>query len=211
VSDRPLTTAQARALAAPARQVIVAYLAAATRPASIAELTAHLGVTHNAVRNHLAQLVDAGLVSEEREARPTPGRPRLVYQLRADAPAGIDQPYRRLAILLATAFASGDDPIDVGRRAAVLVPVDNGADPVDALAERLTADGFEPTVRRRGSRAELVLQRCPYADAAAADPAAVCQLHLGLTEAAANAIGDVHVERLVPKDPYHAGCVAAAR
>jgi predicted ArsR family transcriptional regulator len=206
-----LTTAQARALGAPSRRVIVAYLTDHAGPVTVAELTSHLGLNHNAVRKHLSQLVAAGLVSEERERRDTPGRPRLVYQLRTDAPAGADQPYRQLAVLLATALATGDDPADVGRRAPVPAVVSAAGDSVDALAARFAADGFAPSVRRRGARAQVVLQHCPYADAAAANPSAVCRLHLGLAEAAADTIGGVTIDRLVPKDPHRAGCVVAVR
>lgn len=211
MSGASLSTAQARALGAPTRQAIVAYLADAGRPVAVAELTDHLGLNHNAIRKHLACLVEADLVAEEREPRSAPGRPRLVYQLRADAPTGVDQPYRRLAVLLATVLATADDPVGVGRRAAVPLTADRVEDGIDALAERFAADGFDPSVRRRGSRTELVLQRCPYADAAAANPAVVCQLHLGLTEAAAEAIGDVRIDRLLAKEPHRAGCVVVVR
>jgi predicted ArsR family transcriptional regulator len=196
------TAVEAKALAAPARQAILAHLAAAGGPVTVAELTDLLGVNHNAVRKHLAQLVAAGLVREEHEARETPGRPRLLYRAvpRRD-------PYRDLAVLLATTLATGRDPADVGRAAA---PVDIEAagdgDPVDALAARFAADGFEPTVRRRGRRAEVVLGCCPFADAAAANPEVVCQLHLGLAEGAASRIGGVHIEALSPRDPRRAGC-----
>jgi predicted ArsR family transcriptional regulator len=210
VTTAGLTTAQARALGAPTRQAIVAYLGDAARPVSVAELTTHLGLNHNAVRKHLAQLVAAGLITEQREARTTPGRPRLVYRLRADAAAGADQPYRRLAVLLATTLATGDEPVAVGRRAAVARPVGPGADPIDALAAQLAADGFDPEVRR-GRQTEVALQRCPYADAAAANPFAVCQLHLGMAQATAAAVGGVTVDDLVPKDPYRAGCLLHVR
>jgi predicted ArsR family transcriptional regulator len=210
LTTSPLTIAQARAMGGPTRQKIVAYLADAGRPATIPDLTAHLSINHNAVRKHLAQLVDAGLVRETREKRAAPGRPRLLYELRADAPAGVDQPYRRLAVLLATALATGEDPADVGRRAAVAPPA-AGLDGVAALAQQFAGDGFDPVVERQGGRVALVLQRCPYADAAAANPAAVCRLHRGLAEGVAEAVGNVIVEDLVAKDPHRAGCVVAVR
>lgn len=208
MNDGALTTEQARALGAPRRQAIVTYLAEADRPVTVAELTDHLGCNHNAVRKHLAQLVDAGLVVEAREARVTPGRPKLLYRLAPDAATGVDLPYRRLAVLLATALATGDDPAEVGRRAMVPVgSVANEAEtPIDALAEYFAAEGFDPAVRRRGRRTELVLQHCPFAAAAEANPAGVCRLHLGLAEGAVDAIGGLAVDGLVPKDPRQAGC-----
>jgi predicted ArsR family transcriptional regulator len=137
----------------------------------------------------------------------TPGRPRLLYRLAPGSPGGIDQPYRRLAVLLATALASGRDPAVVGREAGTgtSVPV-AGVEPVEALAAQFAAEGFEPSVRRRGQRAEIVLGECPFVDAAVANPTAVCRLHLGLAEAAADALGGVHVEGLDAEDPRRAGC-----
>ena len=207
MNDTSLTTAQARALGAPTRRTILAQLTDANEPVSVAALTAALGLHHNAVRKHLAQLVDAGLVLETREARDTPGRPRLLYQLVPARPA----PYERLAVLLATALRAGADPAAVGRDAAIQ-PVDSEThqSPLDALAAQLEADGFEPVVRQRGrTKTDIVLQHCPYAAAASANPDAVCRLHLGLAEGAADAIGGLRVERLVPKDPQRAGCRVA--
>lgn len=207
MTDAPLTAEQARALGAPTRRAMLALLAEAGEPVGVARLTESLGLNHNAVRNHLARLVEAGLVLEETEARATPGRPRLLYRLAPDSPGGVDQPYRRLAVLLATALASGDDPATVGRQSASNTAVrDSGVPPVDALVSRFAAEGFEPTVRRRGRRADIVLGHCPFADAAMANPAAVCRLHLGLAEGAAEAIGGVHVDGLAAKDPRRAGC-----
>lgn len=205
--SRPsISTAQARALGAPTRQAIVGFLAAADEPVTIAELTDHLGLNHNAVRKHLTQLTDAGLVIEEREARSTPGRPRLLYRLDPSAPAAAGGAYERLAVLLAEALRSGDDPSAVGRRAARAATVPIAAQPLDALTARFEADGFEPTVRGRGRRREVVLGHCPFAAAAEANPEAVCRLHLGLAEGTADGIGGLRVDGLVPKDPWRAGC-----
>ena len=208
MNDATPTAAQARALGAPTRRAILARLATAPEPVPVAALTAHLGLHHNAVRKHLAQLVGAGLVLEEREERRTPGRPRLLYRLPPPAPA----PYERLAVLLATALRTGADPAAVGRDAAVdATPSPVGDSPVSALASRFAADGFDPVVRRRGRKIDIVLQHCPFAAAASANPDAVCRLHLGLTEGAADAIGGLRVDGLMPKDPHRAGCRVSVR
>ena len=206
MSDASLTTVRARALAAPTRRAILAHLAEAQEPLSVAELTARLGLNHNAVRKHLALLATAGLVLEAREARATPGRPRLLYQL----PAARAEPYERLAVLLATAVRTGADPATVGRDAAAQV-VDESAfeSPLDALVATFEADGFDPVVRHRGRKADIVLQQCPYAAAASVNPDAVCRLHLGLAEGTADAIGGVRVDGLTVKDPQRAGCRVA--
>ena len=51
---------QARALGDPTRHSIFQYVADAGHPVGVAELTAHLGLNHNAIRQHLAKLVSAG-------------------------------------------------------------------------------------------------------------------------------------------------------
>lgn len=53
---------------------------------------------------------------------------------------------------------------------------------------------------------EFTLGRCPFAEVAAADPGTICQLHLGLAEGLTEGLGQLTVERLVPKDPHRAGC-----
>jgi predicted ArsR family transcriptional regulator len=53
---------------------------------------------------------------------------------------------------------------------------------------------------------EFTLRRCPFAEVAAADPDTICQLHLGLAEGLAEGLGQLTVDRLVPRDPHRAGC-----
>ena len=65
--------------------------------------------------------------------------------------------------------------------------------------------GFDPEIRRRGKRAEIVLETCPFASAALADPATVCSLHLGLAQGIADGT-DIVVDELVAKDPRRANC-----
>ena len=56
---------QARALGDPTRHELFRYIADAARPVEVAELTEHLGLHHNAIRQHLAKLVEAGLVRKK--------------------------------------------------------------------------------------------------------------------------------------------------
>jgi predicted ArsR family transcriptional regulator len=208
VSDA-VAAAQARALGSPSRRAIVTYLTRSDAPVSVAELTDHLGLNHNAIRKHLAQLVAAELVVEEHERRSTAGRPRLVYRLAPRTAAAGEQSYRRLAVLLAEAMVSGEDPALVGRRAAVASSPAAGG--IDTLAALFAADGFEPTLRSKAGVQQIVLGRCPFADAAAANPEVVCRLHLGLAKGYAQSVGGVRVDELVPRDPYRAGCLVSVR
>ena len=54
---------QAR-LGDPTRHDIFRYVADSDEPIDVAELTAHFGLNHNAIRQHLAKLVEAELVEE---------------------------------------------------------------------------------------------------------------------------------------------------
>lgn len=201
MSDREVL--RARALAAPARRSILTWMGEADDATTVAQLTERLGINHTAVRKHLAVLVAAGLVDESREARTTRGRPQLLYRLAADTPAGEERSYRRVATMLATVLATGDDPVTVGRRAGEGTASAPG---LDGLTARLAIDGFAPTVRKGGAgRTEVVLQTCPFVDAAEANPAVVCALHLGLAEATGETAG-VEVTGLVPRPPRRAGC-----
>ena len=47
----------------------------------MAELTEHFGLNHNAIRQHLAKLVDADLVVEDKAPSTGRGRPRLSYRV----------------------------------------------------------------------------------------------------------------------------------
>lgn len=76
---------QARAIGDPTRYRIFRYVAEAGDPVSVAEITAHVELHHNGVRQHLAKLCDAGLLTEDFAAPAGPGRPALRYRL---APTG---------------------------------------------------------------------------------------------------------------------------
>ena len=112
---------QAKALGDPTRHRLFRYIADAAAPVTVAELTGYAGLNHNAIRQHLAVLKDAGLVTEEAERRDRPGRPRLLYRLHPEAAGGWGTPgaYAWLAGLLSAALRRGQDPRQAagGRRA----------------------------------------------------------------------------------------------
>jgi predicted ArsR family transcriptional regulator len=199
---------QARALGDPTRHEIHRYLSTADGDVTVAELTTHLGLNHNAIRQHLAKLVAAGLATESREARDRPGRPRLVYRARGPAPDPRPE-YERLAVLLAEVTASGQPAEVVGRRvgARLAAPVTRATSaPIAALEALMAGEGFEPKVRRWAGRTSLVLGRCPYEAAAVVDGATVCALHRGIAEGAAGVLGGIEIDDLVTRDPRAAGC-----
>ncbi|MCA1702977.1 MAG: helix-turn-helix domain-containing protein [Actinobacteria bacterium] len=210
----PTVQEQARALGHPTRHAIYRFVVDAGRPVGVAELTAHFQLNHNAIRQHLAKLVDAGLVLEHLAEVTGPGRRRLLYGVNpavgsAWGPSG---PYERLSLLLSEMIRTGDGPVEVGRRAgraaqvSPSVPVNTVAD----IAGAMEAQGFDPAVRTIKGRTDVVLQTCPFQSTALADPDIVCRLHLGMAEGLAQDT-DVVVEELVAHDPRRANCVLRIR
>lgn len=201
---------QARALGDPTRHEVFRYIADAGRPVDVAELTVHLGLHHNAIRQHLAKLVEAALVSEATAPRVGRGRPRLVYTVDASAESrwGVTGPYERLTLLLSEIIRTGDSPVDVGRRAGreVSAATSDAADPVAGLVGAMERHGFEPTAKRRGDKVDIVLGDCPFETTALADPDTVCGLHLGLALGAADSLGGLVIDELVPRDPRRGTC-----
>ena len=202
---------QARALGDPTRHEIFRYIADASRPVDVAELTAHLGLNHNAIRQHLAKLVHAELVTEDRASGNGRGRPRLNYRTHpaAESRWGVTGPYERLSLLLTEMLRTGDSAEVVGRRS--VRPRRLGAtaqdDPLEVLVDTMARQGFEPEIRGRGDRVDVVLRTCPFAAAAAVNPDAVCALHLGIAQGVADATdGRLVVDELVPHDPRRANC-----
>ena len=206
---------QGRALGDPTRHRLFRYIVDAGRPVGVQELTDFVALNHNAVRQHLAVLRDAGLVVEEPEARARPGRPRLLYRLHPEVAGSWGTPgaYAWLAGMLSESVREGVTAREVGRRDGRrrAVAADVGSDPLDTLQGELAERGFRPVRADRGRRVEFVLGRCPFADVAAADPGTVCQLHLGLAEGMAEGLGGIEVDRLTARDPRRGGCRLVVR
>lgn len=208
---------QARALGDPTRHAIFRYVVDADAPVDVAELTAHFGYNHNAIRQHLAKLVGADLLVESAAPARGRGRPKLLYRVApaAESRWGVAGPYERLSWLLAEVLRSGDEPVEVGRRAVHAPDPDaDGAertdrdpsDPVDALVREMERQGFEPVTHRRGNEVEIVLRTCPFASTALIDPDTVCSLHLGMAYGVADRVTGLVVDELVPHDPRRGNC-----
>ena len=199
---------QARALGDPTRHAIFRHLADADRPVGIAELTGQFSFNHNAIRQHLAKLLAAGLVVEAKATAKGPGRPRLVYAVdpSVEGQWGTTGPYERLSLLLVEIIGSGLSPEEVGRRAVdrFRVPSPSG-DVVADITAAMARQGFDPEVRAVPGGAEMVLHTCPFATTARADRGTVCALHLGIAEGLAEGT-HVVIDELVAKDPRRADC-----
>ncbi len=194
---------RARALSVPTRVEIVERLSAATEPLTATQLAEALGMHHTVVREHLALLMEAGLVRSELLPIIGRGRPRNGYSAVTEPEPG--HAYRVLAGLLAEAMVAGVGAREVGRRAgASLEPSPDGAlATVRDEAERL---GFRPQVRSKADVHEIVLHDCPFEAVAIERPETVCDLHLGLAEGVCERAGGMIVEGLRLADPRKGGC-----
>lgn len=208
---RQLIQRQARALGDPTRYEIFRHVAEASEPVRVSALVAHFGFNHNAIRQHLAKLTDAGLLTEELGTPTTTGRPPLQYRIAPGAMGswGAPGPYELLAVLLLDVANGTQTPVDTGKEAGhrVAAEFDAGTDPLDVLETEMARRGFEPRREVRGRRVELVLERCPFVAAASADPEIVCAIHRGLAEGILDGMeSDKRVRTLIAYDPRRAGC-----
>ena len=202
---------QAKALGDPTRHGIFRYIVDSGDDVDVAELTSHFGFNHNAIRQHLAKLVDADLVVESAAPAAGRGRPKLIYRAdpSADSRGGVTGPYERLSWLLTEIVRTGDSPVDVGRRAVErqrLGATASEQDPIDVLVTEMERSGFEPVIRRRGGDVDIVLGSCPFASTAQIDPDTVCNLHLGMAYGVADLVDGLVIDELVPRDPRRANC-----
>ncbi len=194
---------RAKALGAPTRVEIVERLRASTSPLTASQLAEALALHHTVVREHLAMLVEVGLVRGEVLPVTGRGRPRTGYFAVAEAEPGLA--YSTLAGLLADALENGLEAREVGRRAgAELQPSPAGA--VATLRDEADRLGFRPHVRSKADAHEIVLRDCPFVAVAAERPDTVCDLHLGLAEGVCERDGGMVVEGLRLADPRKGGC-----
>jgi predicted ArsR family transcriptional regulator len=202
---------QARALGDRTRFAIFWRVADAGQPLRVAELVEHLGLNHQGVRQHLAKLVDAGLLVEEIADPVGSGRPPLQYRLSPEAAATWvgPGPYAEVSVLLLRVLQSGTSPRRVAAEAGrSFEPLpDPRAEPLDQLEDEMARRGFEPQRAKGPSSIDIVLRRCAFEVAAHADPGVICELHLGLAEGITEALGgSLEVIGLVANDPAEAGC-----
>lgn len=199
---------QARALGDPTRHAIFRHIAEADAPVGIAELNERFAFNHNAIRQHVAKLLAAGLIVESQAAATGLGRPRLVYALdpAVEGQWGTTGPYERLSLLLVEMISTGLSAEDIGRQAAAQLrtPSPSG-DVVSDISAAMARQGFEPEVRAIRGGAEMILHSCPFATTALADRDTVCSLHLGIALGLAEGTL-VAIDELVANDPRKADC-----
>lgn len=200
---------QARALGDPTRHAIFRYVARSEESVDVAELTELFRLNMNAIRQHLAKLLEVGLITETTARPGRPGRPRLLYAIAPGVESrwGVTGPYEQLSLLLAEVVRTGARPIDVGRTAGrdITTSAAAGRDGVRKATDGMVRQGFEPEVVRRGDRADIVLRTCPWATTAQSDPDIVCEIHRGIAEGLVEGT-DSSIVDLVRENPRRAGC-----
>lgn len=207
----PIDPRAHRVLAGLSRVRVLEFLRDLGRPATAPDVAAGVGLHANTVRLHLDQLADAGLVTRERERRPGPGRPRLLYAAAENGPEPAEEDgYRVLAGILAGQLeAATPDPAgraaEAGRAwAGTLGPRDLPAPATRAevtghLVRVLDELGFAP--RASAPEGPIELHRCPFAEVALQHTGVVCGVHLGLMQGLLDdlqPVPPVHATRLEP-------------
>jgi predicted ArsR family transcriptional regulator len=193
------------------RRTILALLEAAPRGGTASELAEALGLHPNAIRKQLRALAAEGAVGAERVDSGRRGRPAIRYRA---AGAGEAAAVRRLAAMLVELVAEIDPEEarieEFGRRQAPALAA--SGDGRTALLDVLTALGFAPREttpagRSREGRLEVVLGRCPFADAVEAPGGGlVCALHRGISRGLVELTPGGRLTGFEARPPRTAGC-----
>ncbi|MBC7290189.1 MAG: helix-turn-helix domain-containing protein [Actinotalea sp.] len=216
------------------RAALLQALGTTGGPTTVAALAELSGLHPNTVRAHLDVLVREGRATRRTEERVSRGRPRELYeatgapdpaaayaalalllaeqlaQAAADPAAEGERMGRRWAAAddaaqdVAAARAAPTEPAEAtGATGSDAGPADRGAS-VDSGVDRVVA-----VLRRAGFAPELsgnrvLLHSCPVRQVAHAQPAVVCQAHLGLIratlEAAESSVAATRIEPFVEPD-----------
>ena len=175
------------------QQKLLRALLAAPQGASVEALCQALGVTHNAVRQHLAALIATGYV-ERGTAQPTGGRPQARYLLLSAGRELFPRNYGLIATgilehLYASAGKAGVQALlasigqELGNSAASRIDGADEAAIAARLAEQLDALGYEATTVQRDGETQVEAYNCVFHALAKAHPD-VCRFDLAFMEAA---------------------------
>jgi predicted ArsR family transcriptional regulator len=181
------------ALAVASRRRVLDMLREAGGPRDAVALAHATGLHPNTVRFHLKVLIEAGYVTEARQAHGGRGRPQAVYA--SATPGTGDGGYALLAELLASrlddahgaqlARSAGERWLHVSTRASgpTPTPPSSPATLGEAAARAMalfTELGFDPVHTPHPDAARIELRACPFLDVARRHPDVVCGVHLGL-------------------------------
>ncbi|MBX3700661.1 MAG: hypothetical protein KF903_06625 [Dokdonella sp.] len=175
------------------QQKLLRGLLAAPQGLTVDDLCDALGITHNAVRQHLTALIFAGFIGRG-APRPSGGRPQLRYVL---TPAGREL-FARNYGLIATGIieslyqSAGKDAVqevlarlgrELGTRAASHINTGSHDEVAASLADQLDALGYEASTTRHDGETQVEAYNCVFHDVARAHPD-VCQFDLAFMQTA---------------------------
>lgn len=175
------------------QQKLLRRLLIAPEGATVEALCDALGVTHNAVRQHLTALIASGYI-ERGSALPTGGRPQARYVL---LPAGRELFPRNYGLVAASMIAhlyatSGKPAVqallakigaELGAAAHERIALATDDETAAALAEQLDALGYEAQAVKREGEMQIEAYNCVFHALAKAHPD-VCRFDLAFMEAA---------------------------
>lgn len=186
-----------RVLAGISRARLLAVLRGAAEPMDVRQLADAVDLHPNTAREHLDQLVAAGLVRRS-SARPRGrGRPGLRYTA---APGSGDEDadaYRALAEVLADELARRGDADEAAKSAGLAwgrslarerPAAGSPAEALRRLVELLDEAGFAPDAPADPEQ-PIRLRRCPFGPIARRRGDVVCNVHLGLMRGALRELG----------------------
>lgn len=176
------------------QQKLLRKLLLSPQGATVEELCRAIGITHNAVRQHLTALMAQGLVARG-ESVPSGGRPRACFVL---LPAGRELFPRNYALIAggvleylyahegaqAVQAMLAEIGAELGRSAAERIAAATDPDEVTRLlAEQLDALGYEAQVVEAQGHAEVEAWNCVFHSLAKTHPD-VCRFDLAFMSAA---------------------------
>jgi len=177
----------------PSVQKLLRTLLGEAQGASVETLCSALGVTHNAVRQHLTALIHAGWITRG-EVRPSGGRPQMRYVLTEAGRELFPRNYAMIATaIIEQLYATGGKAeaqsllSDIGQRlgaaAAERVAAAPAQEATAALAEQLDALGYEARAVRHDGEMQIEAYNCVFHALAKAHPD-VCRFDLAFMQAA---------------------------
>lgn len=175
------------------QQKLLRKLLLAPQGASVELLCEALGVTHNAVRQHLTALIGTGLV-ERGNALPTGGRPQSRYLLTSAGRELFPRNYGLIATgILEHLYAKAgkadvqamlaDMGHSLGAAAAERINTVDTDEIATTLAEQLDTLGYEALAVRHGEEMQVEAYNCVFHALAKSHPD-VCRFDLAFMEAA---------------------------
>jgi len=158
-------------------------------PLTVADIATQVGLHPNTVRFHLDGLLHQGLISKHSEEREMRGRPHILYSV---IPAKLYAGRRNYRLLSQVLITFVSDNAHTKRRGLVasgeiwgrrLAAQRNNVEGTPATQRALNALedlGFAPEMTVYNNHPRIMMNHCPFLEAAEQNPTTVCAVHLGL-------------------------------